>query len=107
MELSSSLEQAQILPHRRLDSFLRINSGPLPFHLGEGVNRERSALPDNGDTLPPSNGEYFVGRESRGAKGEEDIPEYLGGSAESVEKCCLFPEDSRSPGRAFTWVEQG
>ncbi len=46
------------------------------------MNRERSALPNNGGTLPPSNGEYFVGRESRGAKGEEDIPEYLGGSVE-------------------------
>ncbi len=84
MELSSSLEQAQILSQRRLDPSLRINSGPLPFHLGETVNRERSALP-NGGTLPPSNGEYFIGRESRGAKGEEDIPEYLGGSVESVE----------------------
>ncbi len=50
--LSSSLEQAQILSQRRLDPSLRINSGPLPFHLGEGVNRERSALPNNGGTLP-------------------------------------------------------
>jgi hypothetical protein len=92
MELSSSLEQAQILPQRRLDPSLRINSGPLPFHLGEGVSWERSALPNNGGTLPPSNGEYFVGRESRGAKGEEDIPEYLGGSVESVESRNLMPE---------------
>jgi hypothetical protein len=68
---SSSLEQAQILPQRRLDPSLRINSGPLPFRLGEGVNRERSALPNNGGTLPPSNGEYFVGRESGGTKGED------------------------------------
>jgi hypothetical protein len=52
MELSSSLEQAQILPQRRLDPSLRMNSGPLPFYLGEGVNRERSALPNNGGILP-------------------------------------------------------
>ncbi len=52
MELSSSLEQAQILPQRRLDPSLRINSGPFPFHLGEGVNWERSALLNNGGTLP-------------------------------------------------------
>ena len=74
---SSSLKQAQILPQRRLDPSLRINSGPLPLRLGEGVNRERSALPNNGGILPPSNGEYFVGRESGGTKGRTFLSRVL------------------------------
>jgi hypothetical protein len=74
-DFSPLLEQAQILPQRRLDPSLRINSGPLPFSQGEGVNRERSALPNNGGIIPLSNGEYFVGREFGGANGEGDIPE--------------------------------
>jgi hypothetical protein len=67
------------------------------------VNRERSALSNNGGTLPPSNGEYFVGRESRGEKGEEYIPEYLGGSVESGSELPVGLLDEMILGSSGSW----
>jgi hypothetical protein len=65
METSSSFEQAQILSQHRPDPSLRINSGPLPFGQGEGVNRERR-VPNNGDIPPLVAGSTSV----RGNSGE-------------------------------------
>ncbi len=63
MDTSSFLGQAQIPSQLRSDPSLRINNG------------ERR-MPSNEGIFPPSSRSVYVERESRGARWEEDLPEF-------------------------------
>jgi hypothetical protein len=78
-EFSSPFAQTQILSQFSPDPSLRINNGPPPIRLGGDVNGEQG-VPNNGGIFHPSSGEYRFEGESRGAKAEEDIPDYPGGT---------------------------
>jgi hypothetical protein len=105
MGLSSSPEQTRILSQFSLDPSLRINNGLSSLNRRGDVNGEQG-VPNNGGIFHPSSGEYRFEGESRGAKAEEDIPDYIGGvQYRSIQEEVEGPEAVIRAGKSFCSLE--